>query len=233
VADPFSLSHAAYRVESELSSEHRFALVVRPTVVAEAVKSVSGVATVRLWEFPFQSLRNQLNLLTPALRAEARAFEPFAWRPQLWRARVLQFHGRKQAADEKRGGPQREAIDDHRQAVLDYTSPQVRPAPRNIARAADDKKRVDEASSLNAAYWLGLLLYDEHSLDVATQWLKREELVTPESPWLGGTHYNLGRTYEALGRNEDAIKQYESGDSPQKYGNRLRARTLREQTPTE
>jgi tetratricopeptide (TPR) repeat protein len=200
--------------------------------VAEAVKSVPGISSVRLWEFPFRSLRDQLNLLTPALRAEVRAFAPFAKRPHLWRARVLHFHGRKLAADEKRGGPRREAIDDHRQAIVDYSSPQVRPAPRNIARAADNEKLVDEASALNAAYWLGLLLYDEQNFDIATDWLRRNELVAADSPWQSGTRYNLGRTYEALERKDDAIKLFESDTSPQKHGNRLRARLLRE-LPTE
>jgi tetratricopeptide (TPR) repeat protein len=176
---------------------------------------------------PFQIMRDQLNALHPARQAEALAIEPFAWRPTLWKARVLQFHGRRRPAGNGRGPATDELIDDHRTATTLYKSPEARPSPREVARASVEKKRIDTASQLNAAYWLGLLLFDDGNYDVAIQWLERDELHAPDSPWAAGARYNLGRAYEALGKFDEAISQYEKDTSPQRHGNRLRAKSLK------
>ena len=56
---------------------------------------------------------------------------------------------------------------------------------------------------------------------------------SPKGPWTAGAHYNLGRTYEAMGDFEKAIAQYEADTtSPQSFGSRLRARHLRDRQAT-
>ena len=50
--------------------------------------------------------------------------------------------------------------------------------------------------------------------------------------WANGVRYNLGRTQEALGNNAEAIKLYEADTSPQRDGNRLRARQLKSKPPS-
>jgi hypothetical protein len=45
--------------------------------------------------------------------------------------------------------------------------------------------------------------------------------------WANGTRYNLARTYEAEGNVDDAIALLEKDASPQRDGNRLRAKWLK------
>jgi hypothetical protein len=226
VADTFDLSRAAFQLERKLTRDNRVTLTTSPTAVAERLKATSGIAAVRLWEVPFKVMRDGLNLLHAGRQADALAFEPFAWRPSLWKARMLHFQGRRRSTSDARGPAAGETQDDHRDATILYKSPQVRPSPREVARASTQKRRIDTASQINAAYWLGLLLYDDGNYDVATQWLQRDELLDPASPWASGASYNLGRTLEALGKIDEAKSRYEQDTSPQRHGNRLRAKWL-------
>jgi hypothetical protein len=227
VADAFDVSRAAFQLERKLTRDHRVVLSTSPSSVAERLKSQPGVAGVALWEGPFEILRDQLNAWSAARRAEAMAFEPVAWRPTLWKARVLHFHGRRRAGGDARGPAAGETIDDHREATALYSSPQVRPSEREIDRASVEKRRIDSTTQINGAYWLGLLLFDDSSYDVALQWLVREELHAADSPWADGARYNLARSYEALGKIVEAKALYEQDTSPQRHGNRLRAKSLK------
>lgn len=84
----------------------------------------------------------------------------------------------------------------------------------------------------DATYWLGLISYDEGEYSAAEDYFKKLTLdLSTEGPWTDGTRYNLGRTYEASGRIDDAVKIYEADDSPQRHGNHLRARWLKEKNP--
>ena len=79
----------------------------------------------------------------------------------------------------------------------------------------------------HASYWLGLAHDGGGRPEAAVEWFARRTLEAfPDGPWIGGARYNLGRTYEALGRIEEAREQYFQDESPQKHGNLLRARYL-------
>ena len=79
----------------------------------------------------------------------------------------------------------------------------------------------------HASYWLGLAQYDNGRPQAAVEWFATRTLEAfPNGPWIGGARYNLGRTYEALGKIEEARDQYFLDESPQKHGNLLRARYL-------
>ena len=81
----------------------------------------------------------------------------------------------------------------------------------------------------DASYWLGLLSYDVGNYEVAADWLLTRTLkATPDGPWTAGARYNLARAYEALGEVAQAIELLQGDDSPQRHGNLLRARQLRE-----
>ena len=114
-------------------------LAVSPSTVAEQLKSSPGVTSVSLWEFPFSTLRDQLTLGKSARHREALAFEPFALRPALWKARTRHFQGRRKTATE----PGAEALDDHQEAARLYMSKGVRPTGKEIAESLADKQRVD------------------------------------------------------------------------------------------
>jgi tetratricopeptide (TPR) repeat protein len=78
-------------------------------------------------------------------------------------------------------------------------------------------------------YWLGIVHYETGRYDTAVDWLKQRTLdATDDNPWKPGARYNLSRTYEALGDEEMARKTLLLDDSPQKHGNLLLARYLRE-----
>ncbi len=81
----------------------------------------------------------------------------------------------------------------------------------------------------DATYWLGLVSFDEGEFATAEDYFRKLTLdVWPGGPWTGGATYNLGRTYEANGKRDEALKLYEADQSPQRFGNRLRARQLKQ-----
>lgn len=230
VADPFDLSRRARLVEVQLSGDDQLALTSNSAMLVDQLKAVPGVDEVRLWEFPFRTLRDQLRLPKSVRRGEARAFEPFAWRPSLWKTRVLHFQGRKETVADPQHPSLEETIDDHAEATQLYTSREVRPPDRLIeALPQPEKRRIYFTSKASASYWVGLLLFDEGKFAAAESWWSHPKLAAAaDTSWVDGTRYNLARAYEAQDKIDEAIALYEQDDSPQRDGNRLRARWLRE-----
>jgi TolA-binding protein len=152
------------------------------------------------------------------------AFEPFAVRPLLWKARMRHFQGRRQG-DAK--SPE-DDLDDHREAAQLYTK--VRPLDTKIARLSSaEERRVDTTVKQNATYWIGLLSFDDGKFEVAADWLSRPGLADADSPWSSGARYNRARALEAQEKFEEAAKLLEEDTSPQREGNQLRAKMLRAQ----
>jgi tetratricopeptide (TPR) repeat protein len=228
VADPFEISRRAAQVEAALSGDERVSLAVKPSELGEQLKGVHGISGVALWDLPYRTLRDQLSLGKSARHREALAFEPFAVRPSLWKARTRHFQGRRKAAEEPDGVP----LDDHQEAVRLYMSKSVRPTDAQIAGSDSvDKQRVDSTAKTYATYWLGLLSFDDGKYDVAANWFSRPDLVAKDSLWLFGSRYNLGRSLEAQEKYEEAIPILEQDTSPQQQGNRHRARELKSRPP--
>jgi tetratricopeptide (TPR) repeat protein len=233
VADPFDLSRRAASIESKLSGDDRLALTVQPTALAEKLKAAPGVGEVELWDFPFRTIRDQLRSPRPARRQMVLEFLPYAWRPTLWKARVLHFQGHQKGDIDSLTADPDEVVNDHREALELYTK--VRTPDRVLNEVASESKRqIYSTAKDEASYWVGLLLFDEGKLDSAEDWFSDPRLrAKPDGPWASGTQYNLGRTYEALGNNAEAIKLYEADKSPQRDGNRLRARLLKNKPSAE
>jgi tetratricopeptide (TPR) repeat protein len=232
VADPFDLSRRAAAIEAKLSGDDRLALTVNPSALAEKLKSVPGVGSVKLWNFPFRTMRDQLRapntISQPTRREMAIEFLPFAWRPMLWKARVLHFQGHEKGDIDSLTADLDEVVNDHRAAIELYTKVRL---PERILKgiASEPKRRIYSAVKDAASYWVGLLLYDDGQFASAEDWLSDSRLVgAAGGKWANGTRYNLGRTYEAQGKNDEAIKLYEADTSPQRDGNRLRARWLKD-----
>ncbi len=222
VADSFSLSRRAMLLEERLSGDDRLALAVRPTELAEHVQTVPGIDAVGLWELPYDTLDEQLNFGLRERRRAAADFEPFAQRPTLWKARVLHFRGQKQRADSVTD----EVVDDHRLATQAYTSPSVRPPDRVLSGVTPAPlRRIYETAKTDAAYWEGLLLYDDGKYEAAEYWL-RPEMHESSGQWTNGARYNLARVCEAEGKLDEAIALLRADESPQRAGNLLRARML-------
>jgi hypothetical protein len=75
-----------------------------------------------------------------------------------------------------------------------------------------------------------LIAFEEKSYTVAADYFARRTLeIFPGGPWTNGAHYNLARTYELSDKVDQAIEIYQADSSPQKHGNRIRARRLKAQ----
>lgn len=229
VADPFSLSRRAKAIESKLTGDDRLALTVAPSEIAAMLEAVPAVASVQLWNAPFRILRSQLRVPQRRRLELVREFEPFTWQPMLWKARVLHFQGHRGDEEDEEGLGVEEMTDDHAVAVRLYTSRRVRPPDRVLdAMDSDDKRRIYSAAKDMASYCVGLLLFDQDKYSSAETWFGHPQLSAGENdPWTNGTQYNLARTYEAQGKLDAAITLLESDTSPQRDGNRLRARWLK------
>jgi hypothetical protein len=229
IADPFDLSRRAHAIESKLSGDDRLALSSSPSALAEKLNGIHEITASQLWELPFRILRDQLRIVPAQRRQMAETFEPFAWRPALWKARVLHFQGHRHGDDDARDKNLDETVDDHNQAVRLYTSKGVRPPDRTISDLPSvQKQKIYNEAKANASYWVGLLLFDEGKFAAAENWLHNPQLAAAaDQSWASGTRYNLARTYEAEGKTDDAVALYEKDDSPQSHGNRLRAKWLK------
>jgi tetratricopeptide (TPR) repeat protein len=83
-------------------------------------------------------------------------------------------------------------------------------------------------SKNSATYWLGLTYFETGDYDNTIQWLEPIARGTSgESEWQAGARYLTARSYEALGKTEQARELYLADDSPQATGNKLRAAWLK------
>ena len=154
VADPFDLSRRAATIEAKLSGDDRLALAGSPSEIAGKLKDVPGIRGTKIWDMPFRTLRDQLRIPIAARRELAVEFEPFAWRPTLWKARVLHFQGRSQGDVDPQSTATHpdEVVDDQAEAIGLYTSPQVRPPDRVLdALTSEPKKKIYSAAKVARA----------------------------------------------------------------------------------
>jgi hypothetical protein len=229
VADPFDLSRRAAQVQANLAGNNQVILTANARELAAALEGVGGVQGVALWDFPFRTLRDQLSVGLAARETDALAFEPFAVRPKLWKARTRHFQGRRFESKEMKG----EITDDHQEATSLYIDKSVRPTYREIANVTSPaQRRVEEKSKLNATYWLGLLAFDEGQFEVAAHWFSRPEITGAESSWNAGARYNLARTLAAQNKLAEAIELLEADTSPQQHGNKVLARQWKQRLET-
>ena len=163
----------------------------------------------------------------------AMRFVTFAQRPRLWKARVLHFQGTKEIPISQQNNPLAQPDLGHKNATTLYLDPRIRP-PKAILEKIEPSKRVlYNRVKVDASYWLGLLRYDLGDYEIAAHWLQERTLQSePFGPWTTGARYNLARTYESMGQLEAAVKLLAHDDSPQSYGNKLRAERLQQELNT-
>jgi len=148
----------------------------------------------------------------------------------LWAGRLLHF---RHEYDGESGAKHyyiasRPADDEIKDYVLelvnDFREPNQTAPEQRYAMALARRKQ-------DATFWLGLISYDEGEYSAAEDYFKKLTLdLSSDGPWTDGTRYNLARTYEASGRVDEALKIYAADDSPQRLGNHLRARWLKEKS---
>jgi len=246
-ASPEELSKRMWVLDRELKGEKHLELFVDADVLAQRVKQSPQLAgtIVSLWRVPFEcslfALGRGLRLSRdPAFAAdwerETHFLQPgFPLRV----ARQKQFQGKFDSTDDEPGAvailldqrPPERAIEDllHSDQLQQDLGLKAQLSPKPEER----RKQLEMYASLiqqlrdDVSYWLGLVQYEKRDYENAIVWLKRS---IPEegdaNPWEHGARYNLARCYEALGKHDEAIKLYRDADSPQKHGDRLRAKWL-------
>lgn len=222
-------------VESHLVADQYLALTVSPVQIAELLKSCQGIAAVNVWRLPFamKKLHDCLPGTCPARDRHADLIKKLVrYSGPISNARILHLKGRLNSSFQKPGA--RELYLDcrpsNRQIEKLMTSPalqrqigldELKPKDRQVYfESIIERKQI-------ASYWLGVLAFEIGEYEEAIDFLgKRTLALDADSLWANGARFNLARAYEQLGNTKRAQKIYREDQSPQRYGNLLRARRL-------
>jgi hypothetical protein len=245
-APPEALSSRIQTFQHESAAGKPLFVSIATTDLAKRVKGQGGIATVDLWRVPFQTwvyrtaLRARAEVDQAAMRQVLFDEMMFDSMHPLVQGRIQYFRGNFEKTHDNPGAKGRFIDARVPDVVINQieTSPEVQ-AGLGVFRTRENdqewKFRVQMSKSLvivikqTATYWLGITHFDTGRFDTAVDWLKQRTLDAPgDNAWKPGARYNLSRTYEALGDLEKARKTLLLDDSPQKHGNLLRARYLRE-----
>ena len=245
-AGSLTLSRRHQLLESQLVGGDQVVLATKPSQLAERVRKVPGMNNVLLWSTPwetelFRATLERMQRESPPPEIQMRlAEEQFYQQPQpLVKGRHMHFRGLFANQDDVTGAKgyylQSRLPDDVIDQLLTSDSAQKQIGLvrgqfetdngwQNRLRTAQIFSRE---AKFNASYWMGLVHYDGNQPDVAAEWFKNRTLDLPQrNRWKAGARYNLARCYERLGKLSEARQLLEEDDSPQVYGNKLRARRL-------
>jgi hypothetical protein len=236
-AAPVNLARRMHLLDGQLAGSARIDLAIAATDLGRtALAALPGTAEfdrVRLWEFPWETLRRRREAAASVSAAAARELAPLlialeeagpggrgasrTVRP-LYAARLREFRG-------DLDGP-----DGAKMAYL-----QARPAATVIAdvikrappEQADGLRRLYDAMKEDATYWLGVLTLAEGEYATAVDYLGRMILENaPDSRWADAARTNLATAEAALGHTAKAVELLRADPSPQRFGSRLKAAQL-------
>lgn len=101
-------------------------------------------------------------------------------------------------------------------------------SPAETQRLNDQYVSLLRRGKEDATYFLGVCQFEEGAFDLSREWFEKVLIEkAADSPWVGPGRYMLGRSYESLNEWEKAREQYLTDQSPQRYGNILRASAIR------
>ncbi len=247
-ASPGYLARRERQLESSLAGKRKMVLHVDATSLAKRLKKTGQFDAVGLWSVPYEALalrddgaiRQSATALFPGNGAKQLPLKYRPWVASVRTGRVLHLKGRYTDTpgalqEYQRSRPSNKEID------ASLTKGKILEAPTNTKQDGEDapknKRKWLTASEVeqvrrakqDASYWLGVVAFERGDYDTAIDYFQLRTLEAwPEGPWTSAAQYNLARTLEALGRNDEAIELYENSNSPQQFGNRLRARWLRD-----
>lgn len=234
-------------LEAHLAGDNRLTLTVQPSEFAARLRQAKGLANVRLWTVPFQAnlFKQQFAENRAAYIAAAKQEQAFVGLHPLTQGRRRHFRGQFQNQDVTAGAKplynscrtSDELIDaigkseEARQAIgLDRviaSNPELASNSTLRAEFIADRQRIMREMKLLGTYFLGLACFDSGEYEVAANHMEKRVLGDfPDNRYAAGARYNLARAWEALGENAKAQAIYEGDDSPQRYGNLLRAKRL-------
>ena len=233
VASPAALSARMAMFENKLAGDERVVLTADPSGVAERLKDIAGLSGVRLWQRPFETMRQRSGLGQQQQNRIDLAMAPFnigGVRP-LWRGRTLYLKGRFTGEDNattylQKARPSNRMLVGLRSELMGRGD-----LPKDI----DAKMAAYRRGKQDATYWLGLMAAVGGDHRAAIDYFNNRTLKTwPQGPWTSGSKYNLARTYESAGKLKKAIRWFNAdADSPAREGNLLRAKWLAQKLAAE
>ncbi len=215
-ASPSYLARRMKLIETKLTGQNKIILSSSPRQIADRLQGRPLIAETRYWTVPFEVSRSREQPINPE-------------RPPLWARDLLALHFitplRRARALELKG-----EFDGERGAKAYFLK--SRRSDDNLANSnlSPQERALWGRAKQDASYWLGLIAFEQQNYDVAADYFARRTLeLAPGGPWTEGARYNLARTYESSDQLDKAIDLLQSDSSPQKHGNRLRARRLKAQ----
>ncbi|MEZ6113136.1 MAG: tetratricopeptide repeat protein [Pirellulaceae bacterium] len=248
-ASPEYLAGRMVKLQQRLTGKNQLVLSVSPRELAKRLRGIEGVDRVALWTLPIEAdmfrstvkrlLANDENFRGMFLQQ----FGLFEGRHPLVQARQKYFGGEFDDVDEKLGatGLYMEcrlpdelirdlATNPAAQKRMGFEQGNLK--PEIFQRQMQGAQMIALQAKTNATYWIGFVHFANGNYKVASDWFQRSaEQHEGQGPWAAGAKYNLARSYEALGRWEDARKIYLLSESPQQHGDLVRARLIAQQHP--
>ena len=252
---PGYLSRRMKLVESRLTGDRRIVLTTQPSQVADRLRKCPGVRDAHLWRLPYERLRYQSSPdVTQSAAREMLAFQveevPKKFHGSvlaLARGRRLHLAGRYtgEAGDESAN----RSYQMTRVADADLAAAKLTPEEVAVLRAAKldasywlalvafERGQFDAAIEHLTKRVLtpgdqlaGGAAPAASAPDVPAQAPAVAAGITAagKNPWRDGAWYLLARSHEALGHTDKAVAAFEATEGPQRHGNLLRARWLKE-----
>ncbi|EMI19793.1 putative secreted protein [Rhodopirellula maiorica SM1] len=248
---PVGISSRMQHLESRLAGDRRMTVYTNVDQVAERLDAAAGIAGVRIWEVPVLAEVYHAALDQAAQRDPLLGF----WYFSRWAimdaevessrlfslARWRHLHGQFDNDDEA-------SLKGARPLYLSQRKPEFEIAdlridvdlqkaygirrelgmpPEVYDRQVQQAQAMIRLGKQTATYWLSLIQYDDGRYDTAETWFRKRVLEDSQlSHWTPAARYNLGRTIEHLGKDEQAVELYKHTGDIQEHGNRIRARLL-------
>jgi tetratricopeptide (TPR) repeat protein len=244
-AEPAALSRRMQLLQAAMPAAMRLALTTRPAELEASLRK-ANVSQIRLWEVPYEAILYRIGL-TQRTRSEQQLAKDlyrlnvvFSPSRPLIKARNLHLQGRYENNDRKPGArslylqcrrPDREIEALLTNEFYRKTIGLEQSLPENPSQKEEQLAFITSIAreeKFDATFWLALTYSDVGKPGPAIEWLGKPVVeASPPSPWTPAARYNLARCYEQLGQY-DLARQWLLSDkeSPQRHGNRLRAKML-------
>jgi hypothetical protein len=226
-ASPWQVARRTAAVEDAMGGEYLVTLAARLDEQRDRLQAAAVVEATGLWTHPWDAFASQYAAKPSARMPAVELFQPFAQRPQLWKARVLHFQGDEQPRSDAAVDPLAEPRRSHQAAFALYQDKQVRPPQRLLDLLKQDDRAVLADAKRDAALWIGLLSIDRGSFENGRRWLEDLLLAPePDGPRAAAARFALALCYERLQQPGRAAELLGDPRSPQRAGNLVRARLL-------
>jgi hypothetical protein len=250
-ASPIYLEQRAKRIQDSLAGERKMVLYAAPFPQAARFKAAGvGISDVQLWTLPYDTLQRRMAATPQEAASRLRYYLRFLGLGggSLYKGRILHLKGR--FFDEKgaiayyqRARPRTRNIDLEREepekmiyearkaqaiaARLPVTDEQLRAEAKELVEA---NVQAVKLGKIDAAYWLGLIEYEQGEYKSAVDYFYNRTLLSAGSTvfWLTGARYNMARCREMEDQWLNAVTEYEANARLGDAASGLRASWLRE-----